>query len=194
MSEFNTPQLASIAWAFTVANVYAGGLFGPAFACCCEAAFAGGSMQLYQWMCWHRELALAMPLSPALCERCAAMVGRLGPVSPSCMQVEVLYALAELCESRPAHELETEAGHQVDAVVLWKGSWVAVEVDGPSHYLKGEWGGASREMTGPTKLRNRQLEALGWRVVVVPYWEWDQNKNSQAERHAYLSHKLNMNG
>eukprot|EP00666_Eupelagonemidae_sp_cell4sb_P013749 gene13749-biopygen23710 len=44
---------------------------------------------------------------------------------------------------------------------------VAIEVDGPSHYAAG-----SEVPLGATLLRRRLLEARGWRVVPIPYFDW----------------------
>eukprot|EP00966_Prymnesium_polylepis_P187428 4345420-Prymnesium_polylepis.1 len=67
----------------------------------------------------------------------------------------------------PQEEVCTPQGYSVDLVVELGGRRVAVEVDGPSHYL-----GSSRMPNGATMLKRRQLEAFGWRLVSVPYWEW----------------------
>ena len=48
------------------------------------------------------------------------------------------------------------------------GERIAVEVDGPSHFL-----GGSHQPTGSTLLKHRQLRHFGWRLESVPYWEWD---------------------
>ena len=56
---------------------------------------------------------------------------------------------------------------------------VAVEADGPSHYL------ADRAPNGPTRLRRRLLEARDLRVVSVPYFEWDPLP-TDAAKDAYL--------
>ena len=61
--------------------------------------------------------------------------------------------------------MPTKEGYSIDVLVLWKGECVAVEVDGPSHYLKG---GSGRSSAGATLLKHMQLHALGWHVVVVP--------------------------
>ena len=66
-----------------------------------------------------------------------------------------------------------ETGYSVDLVVKSPdGAAVAVEVDGPSHFLVD---GGAQKPTGATLLKRRQLSALGcWsRLVSVPYWEWD---------------------
>jgi very-short-patch-repair endonuclease len=67
---------------------------------------------------------------------------------------------------------------------------LAVEVDGPTHFLSN----TPTVPTGATRLRNRLLEARGWRVVSVPVTEWDRQaaKGTQAA-HAYLS-SLSVHG
>jgi hypothetical protein len=59
---------------------------------------------------------------------------------------------------------------------------IALEVDGPSHYL------LNGEPNGPTLLRNRSLAAHGWRVVTVKYSHWDGLTVHQ--RAAYLTELL----
>jgi hypothetical protein len=62
---------------------------------------------------------------------------------------------------------------------------LAVEVDGPSHFLLNR----PEEVDGGTELRNRQLrralQAEGGRLVCVPYREWNALK-SRAQEEAYL--------
>jgi hypothetical protein len=66
------------------------------------------------------------------------------------------------------HRCET-SGYSIDALVTLKdGKRVAVEVDGPSHFV-----GRSQQPTGATLLKHRQLRYFGWRLESVPYWEWD---------------------
>ena len=49
---------------------------------------------------------------------------------------------------------------------------MAVEVDGPSHFLEPDDRG-HRPANGPTLLKRRLLRAAGWRLVSVPFYEWD---------------------
>ena len=56
---------------------------------------------------------------------------------------------------------------------------VALEVDGPSHFLQ------DGRQNGPTLLRNRMLAAHGWRVVVVDYRLWDKLQTPE-QRQQYL--------
>ena len=60
----------------------------------------------------------------------------------------------------------------MDALVtLNNGERIAVEVDGPSHFL-----GRSQQPNGATLLKRRQLRHFEWRLVSVPYWAWDRNE------------------
>ena len=79
-------------------------------------------------------------------------------------------------------QVTTPQGYSLDAVVRVGDRDVAVEVDGPSHFL-------GRVPTGATQLKRRQLRAFGWSLVDVPYWEWNA-LNGDQERAAYLRRKL----
>ncbi len=79
----------------------------------------------------------------------------------------------------PAEEVVIHEGYSLDFVVEYSGERIGIEVDGPSHFVGGE-------PTGTTLLKRRQLRHLGWRLVSVPYWEWDAAQH----RSAYLSSAL----
>ena len=59
-------------------------------------------------------------------------------------------------------------------------SRIAVEVDGPSHFLYG-----TEEFTGKAQFKRRLLELLGWRCYTVTYMAWGQLP-SMAARMEYL--------
>ena len=46
---------------------------------------------------------------------------------------------------------------------------LAVEVDGPSHFL-----GNSHVEAGATRLKRRQLQFFGWSLVNIPYFDWER--------------------
>ena len=80
---------------------------------------------------------------------------------------------------------------RVDIVTDWSfGRMVAVEVDGPIHFLRGRKGNVSA-VDGSTALRNRQLQrAFGkGNVLYVPYWHWNGLK-TPAKQEAYLLRRL----
>ena len=62
---------------------------------------------------------------------------------------------------------------------------LALEVDGPSHDLRGPDGGPGVP-TGGTALKRRLLAAAGWSVVVVGHEEWREAGSGVAAReHAF---------
>ena len=78
--------------------------------------------------------------------------------------------------------LEPRTGYSLDLAL--PSSRVAVEVDGPSHFLLPDGRGVRRP-NGPTLLKRRLLAAAGWRVISVPFYEWDGFATAK-ERQTYL--------
>ena len=72
-----------------------------------------------------------------------------------------------------------DSGHSIDITIESGSHRIALEVDGPFHYLQ------NGQPDGPTQLRDRTLRAHGWRVAVVDYRRWDALL-SQHERITYL--------
>ena len=86
-------------------------------------------------------------------------------------------------------EFRCEAsGYSIDALVEFDGKRVALEVDGPSHFV-----GRSQQPTGATLLKQRQLRHLDWQLASVPYWEWDQQRQRDG-RKQYLRARLDEAG
>ena len=159
------------------------GLFGQRFARRCEELTAElsneGMTQLQQWRLWHageRGCSDGMP-DDALLERCPTALGS-EERQPSGLQRQVGAALTSL-GLRPAEEVVLHEGSSLDFVVEWVGNRLGVEVDGLSHFV-------GRKPNSATLLKRRQLRHLGWRLVSVPYWEWDAAQN----RSDYLSSAL----
>lgn len=57
------------------------------------------------------------------------------------------------------------------------GMWVALEVDGPSHYTRN-----TQAPMGRSTYRNRLLASRGWRVVVLPFYRWNEMKTAEDRR------------
>ena len=55
---------------------------------------------------------------------------------------------------------------------------------GPAHFL------ACRTPTGATLLKHRHLRQLGYALVAVPYWEWDQVRGDEASKVEYVRGKV----
>ena len=128
--------------------------------------------QLHQWSLWRAECGARWPGLPDSLRRACrnAFVEREG--RPSQLQSAVVQEI----RSRGAYVKEEHrckaSGYSIDALVtLNDGKKLAVEVDGPSHFI-----GQSHQPTGATLLKHRQLRYFGWRLESVPYWEWDRRK------------------
>jgi hypothetical protein len=69
---------------------------------------------------------------------------------------------------------------------------VAIEFDGPSHFLREVGSGKVLELeNGATKAKRRFLERLGWKVVNIPYFDWDKAKGKE-EKKELLCRMLNI--
>jgi len=78
--------------------------------------------------------------------------------------------------------IEPRTGYSLDLAL--PSSRIAIEVDGPTHFLLPDGRGV-RKPNGHTLLKRRLLAAAGWRVISVPFFEWD-GLHSAGERQAYL--------
>jgi len=56
----------------------------------------------------------------------------------------------------------------------------AIEVDGPSHYLKDATSG-EYIVNGATQFKSRLLRSFGWRVAHVAFFEFDKSKSERRE-------------
>merc|ERR1712070_681360 len=174
----NELSLSNLAWAFAVFDhPCADELFGTvSFTMRCahlEASFPHrGLNQLHQWSLWREERGERWPgLPDSLRQACReAFVEEQG--RPSQLQSDVVREIRSHCaQVEEEHRCET-SGYSIDALVtLNDGERIAVEVDGPFHFI-----GRSHQPTGATLLKHRQLRYLGWRLENVPYWEWDNCK------------------
>ena len=114
------------------------------------------------------------------------------------LQREVARVLEEELGVESAMEVTTEDG-LLSIDVVPRGTKVAVEVDGPSHFVRtlrtdGNGGGrgdgvGAPKANGATLARRKLLGARGWTVVSVPYFEWDACEGDAA-RQARLLVKL----
>ena len=185
LRQFNPQELCNTAWAFAAADHPAPALFGSdAFVqrCAVERGFVPEALrQLHQWQLWQEERGAAWPpLPPELAQRCRAAFCQAKGV-PSRLQLDVAASLSALGLA-PREEVRTPQGYSLDAVVSHGGREVAVEVDGPSHFVK-------RAPTGAAALKRRQLRAAGWALLPVPHWEWEA-LGSKGAKQEYLQGAL----
>ncbi|EOD30243.1 hypothetical protein EMIHUDRAFT_351578 [Emiliania huxleyi CCMP1516] len=103
-------------------------------------------------------------------------------VRVSALQRSVAAALAAVRFGFEEEYVEPRTGYSLDLAL--PSSRIAIEVDGPTHFLLPDGRGV-RKPNGHTLIKRRLLAAAGWRVISVPFFEWD-GLHSAGERQAYL--------
>ncbi|EJK54479.1 hypothetical protein THAOC_25889, partial [Thalassiosira oceanica] len=174
------------AWAYSVANTPRQDLFDEGYVGALasnEKEFsAEGLAQLHQWQLWQQELESGIELPGSLRAKCRNAFTSAS-YSESKLQHDVVGEL-RAAGMDLGEEVLLGSGYRIDALVKFSdGRNVAVEVDGPSHFI-------DRRPTGSTTLKHRQVARVDRiEVVSVPYWEWNELKNSEMKQH-YLRVKL----
>ncbi len=88
-----------------------------------------------------------------------------------------------------SHELEyttADGLYRIDLAIVERR--IAIEFDGPSHFTRN-----TLEPLGHTRLRDRLLSAMGWRVVSIPFFEWDRLHRPE-QMHSYVEHRVHREG
>jgi RAP domain len=200
IADFNPQALSNVAWSFAVLNhvntksltlTDADSPFVQPLLSILPSSFSAQNLaQLHQYHLWCREQSTSLRwMSDELKSRCMeAFVSRAG--RPSRLQIGIVLALETLQEvSQVQEEVLTDIGYRLDAVIVYQGIRLGVEVDGPSHFV-----GPSSQSSpnGKTVLKHRQLQTLeGWNLVSIPYWEWNEICNdTSGPKHAYLQKLL----
>ena len=139
--------------------------------------------KLHQWQLWlslergaDGQQHLLSESQRKLC--CDAMQDTQVTISE--FQRSVAAALAAVQHGFEEEHLEPRTGYSLDLAL--PSSRIAIEVDGPSHFLLPDSQGV-RAPNGPTKLKRRLLAAAGWRVISVPFYEWDGLTASERRTH-----------
>ena len=69
---------------------------------------------------------------------------------------------------------------------------IMVEVNGPSHYIQVGPGRSDKVLNVATLRKQQLLEKMGYLYVDIPYDEWDDLKNDERSKKAYLREKLQI--
>ena len=190
LDKYNARDLSNVAWVYSVANIDAPSVFNNDFINACsrtECEFESEALlQLHQWQLWQDEMKSTISLPESFQKRCyEAFISRVP--EPSKLQDDVISSLSSM-GLQPREEVLMKSGYRIDAVVEVNGRQVAIEVDGPSHFI-----GRSRTRTGSTILKHRQVAVLDRiQVVSIPYWEWDKLKKDSKKKMQYLQHLLGV--
>ena len=103
--------------------------------------------------------------------------------SSSRLHADVSACLARMGIAHANERWCERAERSIDIAVEGTSAPVAVEVDGPTHFLQ------DGRPNGSTRLRNRMLAAHGWRVVVADYQVWEALQ-TEAQQEEYLRRLL----
>jgi len=112
-------------------------------------------------------------------------VERVGPGTASELSKALSKTLKEI-----GFDHETEVGKIMSIDFACKKKKIAIELDGPTHYLKAaRTGELTMTENGPTKAKRRFLEQLGWKVINIDYREYYLVKGASNEKR-WLRKKL----
>ena len=164
--------LSSLLWAHAVANVpnrvlFSTSVFTESLRRMPWSVEADMS-RLHQYRLWCDERKMKSGLPEPLAAECKRAFS-CTQVSPSVLQREVAATL-DMLNLAHMHEHRLEEGYTLDIACEYRGVLVGIEVDGPQHFL----GNLKGTPTGATQLKRRQLKHLGYRVLPVPYFTWQQ--------------------
>lgn len=198
MADCEQQGLANLTWAFACADARHRAFNVAAMAALVGrgvaevAAFHGMHLaQLQQWQLWieHELNEPSLLLPDELRAPCRAALAS-NSVTTSKLQSSVGRALLEgvgvltheehMCE-RSGYSIDlvttglaptaaAAALGEPGALAICEQRKVAIEVDGLSHFTQAANGNYAP--TGATLFKARQLAALGWRCVSVPFYEW----------------------
>jgi hypothetical protein len=167
LKSFKPQNLANTAWAFAVSNADAPLLFNDAFIKVLtnrQSDFTNQDFtQLYQWHIWRTMEKSQSGLPDSLRDKCyQAFIA--ADTRSSALQKDVVSELDSMGFS-PIEEYTTTSGYKLDALIEMRGKKIAIEVDGPSHFI-------NKQPNGPTAMKRRQVTSIDMiSVMSVPYWE-----------------------
>eukprot|EP00808_Paulinella_micropora_P009467 g9372.t1 len=118
----------------------------------------------------HPSMGFALPAS--LADACKLSL-MSEPIESSRLHKEVSSVLR--AEGVP-HDNEKMQAHKL-----------VIEVDGPTHFVTATLASSRPRYNNITLCKQRLLRAMGWRVVSVPFFEWDALGTS--ERGSYMRRK-----
>ena len=106
---------------------------------------------------------------------------------PSRTQLEIFEAIRCLpgCYDATSEYVTEDGFFSIDIALKLNGQKLAIEVDGPTHFLSD-----SKTLNGSTVLRNRLLEKRGWKVVSISVATQWHHSNGDEEKKQNLIKKF----
>jgi len=215
VGEFNPQDIANTLWAYASMNLCPGHdflsvLIHGAHKCLWSQLFdTEHVVQLHQYMLTHRLQGWEDGQSLAIVESLAMEMGNMGlealssqqPIEDmSHLQCIVAAAVKRVYKGNVIDEYVCPvSGYSIDIHIPpvdgspAGASGIAIEVNGPYHYLVDRSYRRTHSANGATILKRRLLERIGHTVLTVPYWEWDA-LGSDNDRDEYIRHALSVLG
>jgi hypothetical protein len=187
--------MANTVWAFATAAAPAPSLFNAV-----AVSEASGGLhdlttenlcQLHQWQLWldlSNQRCGTNVLSAEMLQRCREAMQR-AETHASQLLLNVGAMLAHAFPSPEAafadEHIEERTGYSIDLAL--PSVRLGIEVDGPSHFIRQD----RDALNGSTMLKQRLLRLAGWRIISVPYFEWDELEDSTAKV-SYLTQLIGL--
>uniref|UniRef100_A0A7S1IMK2 RAP domain-containing protein n=1 Tax=Eutreptiella gymnastica TaxID=73025 RepID=A0A7S1IMK2_9EUGL len=213
MDRFNARQLTKVAWALAVANSKndaslstllfrilsrAVGTLNPEVCPLVVGEFDEhsllGFLEVYQTTIHVQQYSAELSSSAKLLEKLGNFMTQCKAVfvaasqkatKQSHLHLEVSVSLLEmLVPFQEEAVLEDAAFYSVDIKLLDRPT--VIEVEEPSQFVQTKSG---YRPSGFTLLKHKQLEAFGYEVISVPFFEWNELKGPEEQRR-YLSRRL----
>ena len=194
---FNAQNAANSLWAVATLDVSDAGVVGPLAHAAVRLAPSFNALHVHQVLQAHYAVPGGLLDATIVRELRARFV--TGPTTSSVSQRCVAAALKRLghsvSEEAPLLDGLLTIDVRLDQPGAVGGCSVAVEFDGPFHFLRTlaptPAGAASLTVDGATLLRNRLIASAGLALVCVPYTEWvDVKRAGAAAEDAYLTRRL----
>jgi hypothetical protein len=191
--DFNPQEIGNLIWAFAASGVSPDAVLVQVMM---DEVSAGdlnseGRTQLHLFFLFNSLSAQPSDVSSwaELAAECkeAFVAHSSSSTDTSKLQKDVARALRRLVSEEVLEEQVLEdSSFSVDARIA--GTRVAIKVDGPYHYLRGEAveAGQGRVLNSSTRFKHRTLTQLSWTVVQVPYFEWNA-LNGKQDQARYLA-------
>jgi len=173
---FTMQGLANLIWTFGVVNINHKPLFEKFKQVITKPSPAGLSKEIlvsiHQWLVWlyfeHRVYYDTLNLPDLVHNKCQVAM-QDSSIRVSRLQNNVGMILSEVRKGFEEEFVDEHTSYSIDLAL--HSSRIAVEVDGPSHFISCR-NPSKQILNGSTLFKRRLLTAAGWKVINLPYNKW----------------------
>jgi len=177
---FTLQGLVNLIWTFGVVNINHIPLFEKFKQVLTQASPSDLSKEIlvsiHQWLVWlyleHRVYYDTLNLLDSIHDKCQAAM-QDSSIRVSRLQNNVGMILSEVRKGFEEEFVDEHTSYSIDLAL--HSSRIAVEVDGPSHFISCR--NNKQIMNGSTLFKRRLLTAAGWKVINLSYNKWGSLRN-----------------